>query len=126
MILPSRNTMISSACCTVGLSLVVCSHCRAYARCCVFAQDEWKADEGKASLCRGRLLWAFVPFVEQEPRTLTPEGRAEPAREVRPETDTAARGVSETFVRSNRLGDPRGETAAPQDLVHDLKRVDIG
>ena len=36
----------------------------------------WRQDEGTPHLCRGRLLWAFVPHVDQEPRTLTAEGRA--------------------------------------------------
>lgn len=39
--------------------------------------DWWREDAEKPSLCRGRLLWAFVPHVDQEPRTLTPEGRAQ-------------------------------------------------
>lgn len=38
--------------------------------------DWWKQDDGNPPLCRGRLLWAFVPLIDQEPRTLTPQGRA--------------------------------------------------
>ena len=40
-------------------------------------QDWWLQDE-KPTLCRGRLLWAFLPHVDQEPRTLTPIGRTSP------------------------------------------------
>jgi hypothetical protein len=36
----------------------------------------WVEDRDKPALCRGRLLWAFVPFVDQEP-PLTAEGRVE-------------------------------------------------
>lgn len=39
--------------------------------------DWWIEDRDKPELCRGRLLRAFIPFVDQEPRALTAEGRAE-------------------------------------------------
>jgi hypothetical protein len=38
----------------------------------------WTEDADKPKLCRGRLIWAFVPYVDQEPRTLTLEGRVSP------------------------------------------------
>ncbi len=37
----------------------------------------WLTDE-KPDLRRGRLIWAFLPHVDQEPRTLTPIGRVDP------------------------------------------------
>ena len=54
------------------------------------------------------------------------EGRAEASGVVHAEADAAARGVGEPLVRAHRLGDPRGEAAAAEDLVHHFERVDVG
>lgn len=37
----------------------------------------WVRDDGK-KICRGRLCWAFVPFISQTPLTLEPVGRTQP------------------------------------------------
>lgn len=38
----------------------------------------WWVEDDTPQLARGRLVWAFVPHVDQQPFTLTPVGRAEP------------------------------------------------
>ncbi|MGO9663699.1 MAG: hypothetical protein ACLP66_10355 [Polyangia bacterium] len=40
--------------------------------------DPWWQDEPAQTLVRGRLVRAFIPFVEQQPFVLIPEGRSDP------------------------------------------------
>lgn len=48
-----------------------------------FAVDPWWISDARKSPDRGRLLWAFVPYPDQEPRRLVVEGRAEPRQHER-------------------------------------------
>jgi hypothetical protein len=40
--------------------------------------DQWWVEDENYSFARGRLVWAFIPHVEQNPYTLIPTGRKEP------------------------------------------------
>ena len=39
---------------------------------------EWWIDCASATVSRGRLVWAFVPYIDQEPMVLIPQGRSSP------------------------------------------------
>jgi hypothetical protein len=45
--------------------------------------DPWWIQDEKPAICRGRLLWAFVPHVDTIPSILIPEGRSEPTDHTR-------------------------------------------
>jgi len=40
--------------------------------------DDWWIDDGTFDLRRGRLLWAHIPHMDQQPMILVPEGRTSP------------------------------------------------
>ena len=42
------------------------------------APEPWWIDTGTQEIDRGRLVRTFIPHVDQEPRTLIPEGRSDP------------------------------------------------
>ncbi|KAF0159514.1 MAG: hypothetical protein FD159_455 [Syntrophaceae bacterium] len=40
--------------------------------------DDWWINDNTCDLRRGRLLWAFIPHMDQQPMILVPEGRSSP------------------------------------------------
>ena len=42
-----------------------------------YADKWWETDESDA-LRRGRLIWAYIPYIDQQPMILIPEGRTSP------------------------------------------------
>ncbi|HEX2224369.1 MAG TPA: hypothetical protein VHN15_09200, partial [Thermoanaerobaculia bacterium] len=40
--------------------------------------EPWWRKAAEPSLQRGRLIWAFLPHVDQQPLVLVPQGRPEP------------------------------------------------
>ncbi len=44
----------------------------------MISPDEWWVVDESRSFDRGRLIWAFIPHVDQNPYTLIPTGRKEP------------------------------------------------
>ncbi|MGV8081926.1 MAG: hypothetical protein AB2L22_17900 [Syntrophales bacterium] len=45
--------------------------------------DNWWINDGSLDLRRGRLLWTFIPHMDQQPMILVPEGRTSPTDHTR-------------------------------------------
>lgn len=65
--------------------------------------DKWWVDNDNYRLCRGALIFAFIPHVDQTPYTFEPVGRNEPARH-----DSAVIRVSPL-----KVGQPLKQTNLP-------------
>ncbi len=68
-----------------------------------YTTEDWRTEDGSFDYCRGRLIKAFLPRVDQVPKQLVATGRAEPTDHVR----------ANFRIEPLRIEQPRKKTALP-------------